>query len=251
MKAYGLRAATVFLISTLVIGAMIVGFFFLSGGELSHDVDATPLPEQPVRVVIIDAGHGGEDGGAVGVTGLLEKDLNLDIAKKLESLLTKNGYSVIMTRTEDVLLYDRSAAYKGRKKALDLAARQAIGDQYPNAIFVSIHANAFSEQIYHGLQIWYSPNHASSARLAQEIRGAVVGSLQPENHRQSKAAGSNIYLLYHLKSPAVLVECGFLSNPAECRALEDETYRQELALALYRGIAAYYESDAVTKEEKT
>ena len=78
-----------------------------------------------------------------------------------------------------------------------------------------------------------------------------MGSLQPENHRQSKAAGSNIYLLYHLKSPAVLVECGFLSNPAECRALEDETYRRELALALYRGIAAYYESDAVTKEEKT
>ena len=251
MKACGLNAVAAFLISTLAIGAMIVGLFFLSGGKLVPDLDVTAEPTQPVRTVVIDAGHGGEDGGAVGVTGLLEKDLNLDIAKRLEALLVDNGYTVIMTRTEDVLLYDRSADYKGRKKALDLAARQAIGDQNPDALFISIHANAFSEQVYHGLQIWHGTNHASSAKLAESIRAEVASSLQRDNHRQSKAAGSNIYLLYHLKGPAVLVECGFLSNPAECRALEDPAYREQLVLALYRGIAAYYESDAVIKEDGT
>ncbi|MBR5880589.1 MAG: N-acetylmuramoyl-L-alanine amidase [Clostridia bacterium] len=182
--------------------------------------------------MIIDAGHGGEDGGAVGVTGLVEKDLNLDLAKRLAALLEERGYRVIMTRTEDVLLYDRNTDYHGRKKALDLAARQAVGDANPDAVFVSLHANTFSEAIYHGLQVWYSPNNPEAAVLAECIRACVTAQLQPENHRQSKPAGSNIYLLYHLGTPAVLVECGFLSNPTECRMLEDDAYRDALALAL-------------------
>lgn len=239
----------VFLACSVVICFATVGLFLLSGGHLSTEQPPMPeppvqQPEQPAYTVVIDAGHGGEDGGTVGVTGLVEKDLNLDVAKRLSSLLEQNGVRVIMTRTEDVLLYDRNTDYEGRKKVLDLAARQAIGDANPDAIFVSIHANAFSQQQYHGLQIWYSGNNPQSGVLAESIRNETVASLQPDNHRQSKVAGSNIYLLYHLNNPAVLVECGFLSNPAECRALEDEAYRQQLALALCRGIMAYYENDA-------
>ncbi|MBQ7379861.1 MAG: N-acetylmuramoyl-L-alanine amidase [Clostridia bacterium] len=257
MKLRQFWMAAVFLILVAVIGAAIVGLFFLSGGDLSPGQEQSPevqkpQPEEPLRVVVIDAGHGGEDGGAVGVTGLVEKDLNLDIAKRLAALLEKEGVRVVMTRSEDVLLYDRNTDYQGRKKALDLAARQAIGDQNPDGIFVSIHANTFSQQIYHGLQVWYSGNHPQSLALAESLRAEVVGTLQPENHRQSKKAGSNIYLLYHLQIPAVLVECGFLSNPTECRALEDFEYRQELAHALCRGIMAYYENDADgTKEGQT
>ena len=240
----------VFLLSSVLICILGVGLFLLAGGSFAQDAvppseqQGTPeQPELPLRVVILDAGHGGEDGGAVGVTGLVEKELNLDLAKRLCALLEARGVRVIMTRTEDVLLYDRGADFEGRKKALDLAARQAIGDQNPDALFVSLHANTFSQGVYHGLQIWYSPNHAESALLAESIRSEVVGALQPDNHRQSKAAGSNIYLLHHLRQPAVLVECGFLSNPTECRALEDAAYREQLALALCHGILAYYESD--------
>lgn len=245
-----LLAALVFVGVSLVLCILCAGLFFLSGGEIKDTIPTVPEqgtqpePEQAKHTVIIDAGHGGEDGGAVGVTGLLEKDLNLDLAKRLAALLEERGYRVIMTRTEDVLLYDRNTDYHGRKKALDLAARQAVGDANPDAVFVSLHANTFSEAIYHGLQVWYSPNNPEAAVLAECIRACVTAQLQPENHRQSKPAGSNIYLLYHLGTPAVLVECGFLSNPTECRMLEDDAYRDALALALCQGIVAYYENDA-------
>lgn len=242
-------AALAFVGISLVLCALCAGMLLLGGGlpeaeRSAPEQETQPAPAQDLRTVVIDAGHGGEDGGAIGVTGLVEKDLNLALALRLCALLKERGYRVIMTRTEDVLLYDRSADYQGRKKQLDLAARQAIGDAYPDALFISLHANAFSRPIYHGLQVWYSPNHASSAALAEHIRTAVTDTLQPDNHRQSKQAGSNIYLLYHLQTPAVLVECGFLSNPAECRMLEDEAYRSALALALCEGIVAYYEDDA-------
>ena len=250
MKIKRLLPVAVFLLVSLLICVSVTGLFLLSGGSMQGvQEQGTPQetePEQladPLFTVILDAGHGGEDGGAVGVSGLVEKDLNLDIAKRVAALLEESGVKVIMTRTQDVLLYDRSVDYKGRKKVLDLAARQAIGDADPEALFVSIHANAFSQKQYHGLQIWYGTRHAASAALAESIRGEVVSTLQPDNHRQSKQAGSNIYLLYHLQNPAVLVECGFLSNPVECKALEDEEYRQALAHALYRGIMAYDEND--------
>ncbi len=250
MKKRMIFLPLVFLLGSVLICVLTVGLFLLAGGNVEQapdpptEQDTQPKPPKgPQRVVIIDAGHGGEDGGAVGVTGLVEKDLNLDLAKRLCTLLEVDGVRVIMTRTEDVLLYDRGADYEGRKKVLDLAARQAIGDANPDAIFISLHANTFTQQIYHGLQVWYSPNHAKSATLAETIRGEVVAKLQPDNHRQSKQAGSNIFLLHKLQIPAVLVECGFLSNPSECRALEDSEYRQKLAYALYRGIMAYYEHD--------
>ena len=251
MKKRRLLVPLAFLLCSVLICCLTVGLFMLSGGQIEQPAappeSEQPQPESPKEprfTVILDAGHGGEDGGAVGVGGLVEKDLNLEIAKLLAAELEKQGVQVIMTRTEDVLLYDRNVDFKGRKKVLDLAARQAIGDKYPEALFVSIHANSFAQQQYHGLQIWYGTNHPGSAALAECIRGEVVRTLQPDNHRQSKQAGSNIYLLYHLKNPTVLIECGFLSNPSECSALGDAAYRQELARALCRGILAYDENDA-------
>lgn len=250
MKKRVILLPLVFLFGTVLVCALTLGLFLLAGGSFEQapaspiEQETTPEPPKvPPRTVIIDAGHGGEDGGAVGVTGLVEKDLNLDLAGRICALLEADGVRVIMTRTEDVLLYDRGADYQGRKKVLDLAARQAIGDANPDAIFVSLHANTFPEQIYHGLQVWYSPNSEKSVLLAESIRAEVVSTLQPDNHRQSKQAGSNIFLLHKLQIPTVLVECGFLSNPAECNALADPAYRDRLAYALYKGICAYYECD--------
>ncbi len=190
-----------------------------------------------VPTVVIDAGHGGEDGGAVSAGGLLEKDVNLDIALRLRDLLTANGIPVVMTRTEDTLLYDKNANYQGRKKALDLAARRQIAEETPDCLFVSIHMNAYPDARYDGLQVWYSPNHPASASVAETIQRTARELLQPENDREIKAAGSSIYLLHRLTVPAVLVECGFLSNPAEAAKLSTDDYRGQVAFTLFLAIS--------------
>jgi N-acetylmuramoyl-L-alanine amidase len=204
---------------------------------------SAPLP-QAAPVIIIDAGHGGEDGGTTGHIGsreILEKHLNLDIAHSLCSLLTDAGYTAVMTRTEDRLLYDRNVDFNGRKKALDMAARLAIVEQAQNqgeVIFVSIHQNSFRDPAYSGLQVYYSPISPASATLAQSIQNHAREQLAPDNHRKIKPGG-DIYLLKRLSCPAVLVECGFLSHPAECAALADETYQNRLAYAIFCALREY------------
>ncbi len=189
--------------------------------------------------VVLDAGHGGEDGGAVGRLGgeeIYEKHLNLAVTRLVRDLLVADGVSVVMTREKDVLLYDRNVDYEGRKKALDLAARLAVGQSTENAIFVSIHMNAFPQTQYKGLQVYYSPQHPLSETLAQTMQTRVIEQLQPDNARKIKRAGSEIYLLDRLNCPAVLVECGFLSNTEDCAALCDESYQQRLAFLLFCAI---------------
>ena len=195
-----------------------------------------PLPARAPVTVVLDAGHGGEDGGAVGASGVYEKDVNLAVTLILRDLLVANGVNVVLTREDDRLLYDREVNYHGRKKALDLAARKQIAEKTPNAVFVSIHMNAYPQSQYRGLQVWYSPNNESSEPLAAALQARIANSLQPENERRVKPATSSIYLLHRLKVPAVLVECGFLSNPEECAALEDPAYQRQLALELFAGL---------------
>lgn len=203
-------------------------------GATSDDVigDSTPTP----FTVVLDAGHGGEDGGAVSVWGTYEKNLNLAIAMQVKGLLEANGIDVVMTRETDVLLYDRNVDYKGRKKALDLAARQKIAEDTPNAVFVSIHMNSYPLPQYHGLQVWYSPNDPHSQVLAKEIQSTVKEYLQPQNNRHVKSSTSSIYLLHHLKCPAVLIECGFLSNSEEASMLDSTEYQQQLAFLIFLSI---------------
>lgn len=194
----------------------------------------SPTAAEPkYRTVIIDAGHGGEDGGASSLAGLVEKDVNLDISMMLCDMLTASGIEVIMTRTDDRLLYDRNVDYQGRKKKLDLAARLAIAEKTDNAIFVSIHMNSYTNPKYSGLQVWYSQNHPDSLALAEIIQSNNRENLQPQNTRKTKAATSSIFLLDNIKSPAVLVECGFLSNAYEASLFETEEYRQKVAFVLF------------------
>ncbi len=219
------------------VAALSVAFRFLSDGmSLAGLLPTAANATDSRRVVILDAGHGGEDGGAVGKGALgevFEKDLNLDIARTLRDLLESDGVTVIMTRDEDVLLYDRNVDFHGRKKVLDLAARLCVGSSVENALFVSIHMNAFPQTQYHGLQVYYSKNHMLSSEVAADIQSTVHRALQPDNTRKVKAAGSEIFLLDRLHCPAVLIECGFLSNPDECAALDTAQYRQKLAFVLF------------------
>ena len=229
-----------FLSVTLAIGAIGLLFCYL-GERASSPLSPTTATQQlssTPRTVVIDAGHGGEDGGAVSAMGVCEKDINLHIAMILCEMLKERGIPVVMTRTEDTLLYDKNADYQGRKKALDLAARRSIAENSGNCIFVSIHLNAFPQTQYKGLQVWYSPNNEDSVKLANCIQQTVAKSLQPDNHRTVKRATSAIYLLHHLHCPAVLVECGFLSNPEEAAQLNTEEYQRQLASVLLEAIVA-------------
>ena len=193
-----------------------------------------PPPTYPT--IIIDAGHGGEDGGAIGKNGAYEKDINLEIAKKLKAILDANGIPCVLTRTTDILLYDRNADYEGKKKKLDLLARREFAEGYDNAIFISIHQNSYPKEQYSGFQAYYSPNDPTSKSLAVLIENSIRDSLQPQNNRASKQADSSIYLLDNLQCPSVLLECGFLSNQDECAMLCDEEYQNRLCEAIASGI---------------
>lgn len=207
-------------------------FYALEPGQTRLAAANAP---QNAPVIILDAGHGGEDGGATGTNGVLEKDLNLSLCAVLADLLRGAGYTVIQTRTEDKLLYDEGTK-KGHKKQGDLENRVKFTEKYPDSILVSIHMNTFPLQSCEGVQVWYSQNDERSAVLAKQIQDGVKAHLQPNNNRRIKAATSSIYLLRHAKAPAVLVECGFLSTPSECERLCDHVYQQKLALVLFDAI---------------
>lgn len=232
------------LATTLFTLACAFGVFGESGGGFKELLPTFADCEAKYTTVIIDAGHGGEDGGASSAAGLVEKDVNLEIALLLRDMLSEKGVNVIMTREDDRLLYDRNTNYQGRKKKLDLAARRAIADSTDDAIFVSIHMNSFTDPRYSGLQVWYSQNHADSRVLAETIRRENQAKLQNENTRATKAATSAINLLHNAKCPAVLVECGFLSNPDEARLFETQEYRKRVAAMLACSIFEFLKNAA-------
>ncbi len=200
--------------------------------------EATSADFSPV--IVLDAGHGGEDGGASSADGLIEKDVNLTLCRMLRAYFIANGWKTVMTRTDDRLLYDRNADFQGHKKALDLAARLQIAQKVSPALFVSVHMNAFPAlPSCCGTQVFYSVNHPLSRHYAESVQNAAA-DFQPNNRRVCKAAGSSIYLLHHLQLPAILVEAGFLSNPAEASLLADENYLASLAFVIFRGIVSAY-----------
>lgn len=191
--------------------------------------------------IVVDAGHGGEDGGAVGVNGLVEKDINLAIALALAENLKANNFQVILVRDGDYSVGDQSLSTVAERKRSDTKNRVRLVEETGECLLVSIHQNQFSQSQYSGAQMFYSPNNPESAQLAECIRESVVSSLQPDNTRQNKEAGEEIYLLTHCQVPAVLVECGFLSNPEEANLLSQEAYQQDMAAAIYNGIVSFLE----------
>ena len=186
-------------------------------------------------VVIIDAGHGGIDSGAVGVDNIVEKDLNLSIALKLKRLFNMSNFEVILTRETDTLLNDDGAR---KKKASDLSNRVKIANKYPDAIFISIHMNKFPQAQYKGMQVFYSPNSLNSVNLADLIRQNDKQYIQPDNNREIKR-GKDIYVLENIKNCGVLVECGFLSNPEEAHLLTQDDYQNKVAKIIFASVAEF------------
>lgn len=215
----------------------------LSGVGIFAIGQKTPQPvmaaiSQPPATVILDPGHGGMDGGAQ-ANGVSEKQVNLAIALDLKELLSAMGFRVIMTREDDRSIHDPQLTQVGRQKRSDLHNRLKLMQQNPQAIFVSIHQNKFEESWCSGAQIFYSPNHPDSQKLAALMQRSF-SALQPDNQRQIKEAGNNLFLLYEGQNPAVMAECGFLSNPDEAAALSDRDYQKKVAFVLMQAILEFY-----------
>ena len=219
-------------------------------GIIAFSHTCTKLVAQTVATnrnttIIVDAGHGGVDGGTSADDGTLEKTLNLEIALRLSDILKCMGYNVIMTRTDDVSIHDSTAKTIREKKVSDIRNRLAIINNTPDCVFVSIHQNHYSFEKSRGTQVFFSPNNSESMLLAEAIQSSVKNSLQPENTRTIKKSSTDIYLLYHATAPAVLVECGFLSNKAETELLKDVGYQNKLSFLIAMGIIDYINSEAV------
>lgn len=192
-----------------------------------------------IRKVIIDPGHGGEDGGAIGYSGTIEKDLNLDIALRLRDLLEWNGFEVEMTRDMDRSIHDEGLSTIGERKKSDMYHRLDLYNSDLQAVVISVHLNQYPDSSCHGAQVFYSQNNPASEELAKSIQSAIKARLQPDNRREIKPAEKNLFLLFHAKPPTVLVECGFLSNPEEEALLLQEEYRTKLAVAVFDGLMDY------------
>jgi len=196
----------------------------------------------PKRKVVIDAGHGGEDPGAVSdYSGLKEKDVNLSIAKKVQKLLEADNYEVIMTREEDVLIYQEGTTSETEMRRQDLTRRKKLIDESGADIVVSIHLNKFPQPQYFGAQTFYPPNSPESKRLAECLQKSIK-NIDPNNKRQAHLEKKPFILMKNLKVPTVFVECGFLSNPEEEKKLAQEEYQLKLAAAIKQGIDEYFSS---------
>ncbi|MDO4562481.1 MAG: N-acetylmuramoyl-L-alanine amidase [Clostridia bacterium] len=191
------------------------------------------------RRIIIDAGHGAPDGGAVGSTDTTESELNLAVATVLRERLVSQGFSVTMTRESERGIYEESAQ---NKKRSDMQNRLKIMRETDADMFVSIHMNHFTSSAYYGAEVLYSKTFAQSALLGESIMESLRAIDPPNQTRQAKAAPSSLYLMKNASMPAVIVECGFMSNTQEEALLLSETYQVRLADAICAGIIKYYNS---------
>ena len=223
--------------------ALLSAFVFLMiSAALNIKVSVSSESVKSMPTIVIDAGHGGEDGGAVSESGVLEKDINLSIANDTSALFYLLGFDVTQTRKTDIAL-DNGEDTIRKRKVSDMKKRLEIFNSSKENTIISIHQNKFSESKYHGTQIFYSPNNPKSKQLADSIKYSVKGLLQPDNERECKKADSGIYLLKNTNNPAVIVECGFISNGEECKNLLDSQYQKQMAYSITAGFLSYYNTN--------
>ncbi len=191
------------------------------------------------KVVILDAGHGGMDGGCSSAAGDVEKHINLAILLDLRELLQASGYEVIVTRDTDTSIHDKGIEGIANQKSSDMDNRLAIFNSVEDAICISIHQNQFTDPKYSGAQMFYADTNTESAALAQSIQNQFVEFLQPDNAREIKLCGKELFLCYYSENPTVMVECGFLSNPDEAALLVTEEYQQKVAFTIYAALMQY------------
>lgn len=222
---------------SIVMGIMLIVSMFFVGKEAAEYVNGSNVKTMD-RCVVIDAGHGGDDPGKIGINDALEKEINLQIAFRVKEYLEQNDIQVIMTRETDEGLYDRTAS---NKKVQDMKRRLEIINEAAPKVTVSIHQNSYPEESIHGAQVFYYNGSVEGQKLAQKIQEQFVKKVDGENKRQIKANDS-YYLLKKTSTPIVIVECGFLSNYQEAEKLCKEEYQEKVAWAIYMGVMQYLNS---------
>lgn len=216
---------------------VLIGCLLLAvGGSRAVTVLSVNAPVINRKTVVIDAGHGGVDGGATSCTGVLESQFNLEIALRLNDLMHLLGIDTIMIRETDCSVYTQGETI-AQKKVSDLKERVRIVNNTENGLLISIHQNLFSDSKYSGAQVFYAPTEGSQL-LAKHLQSAFIGTVNPNSHRQIKKA-DGVYLMQHIKNTGVLIECGFLSNPQEEYLLRDAAYQQKLCSVIACTVSNY------------
>ena len=218
------KKSIVVMVYLLVVSAFLAISY---GASLATTTVAQLIPLEREKTLVIDAGHGGVDGGATSCTGILESRFNLEICLKLEDLFHLLGYKTKMIRKTDISVYT-SGDTIAAKKVSDLRQRVKMVMETEDPVLISIHQNTFSDGRYSGAQVFYN---LQGEDLARCLQSSLVKSLNPDSKRISKPA-DGVYLMQHIDCPAVLVECGFLSNPEEEAKLRDETYQKKLCCVI-------------------
>ena len=222
MRKYGIAAAVL---------VLVLGFWFNAVYELCGPVPTMGEGISVSRTLVIDAGHGGEDGGAVSVTGVAESQINLSIACKLEDILALYGVRAEMLRREDVSLHSSDADTLRKKKVSDLHNRVSRIGEIPSPLLVSIHQNSYPDRRYRGAQVFYG-RVAGSEELANHVQLSLNENLGAYHTRAAKQIPDSIYLMKHVTCPAVLIECGFLTHPEEEGLLRSSSYQQKIAACI-------------------
>ena len=217
-----------------VILASVLGFVFWGNRTVTTLAETAPIDR--CCTILIDAGHGGVDGGATSCTGVLESQFNLEIALKLDDLLHLLGYQTRMVRTTDISVYTKGESI-AQKKASDLKERVRMAEEIPDGLLLSIHQNTFSDSRYSGAQVFYADTQGSQA-LAKQLQSAFTKTVNPGSKREIKK-GRGIYLMEHIRCTGVLIECGFLSNPEEEAKLRSKEYQQQLCCVIGATLAEY------------
>lgn len=219
--------------------ALALLFAAIAGQGQAAQTAALYAAEGEAAVLVLDPGHGGEDGGAVAADGTVESGINLAIAHRLEQAARLLGIRCIMTRREDVSIHDQSAQTLRQKKASDLKNRVALCNGTENAVLLSIHQNSLPQSPrVHGAQVFYNGQPGSEA-LAQAIQKALNDTVNGDRPRSAKLLNTGVYLMEHTQCPGVLVECGFLSNPEETGQLRDPAHQAKLALVILSAAASH------------
>ena len=214
----------------------VVGFFLAAAwaGSRTVTVMARREPVERENTIVIDAGHGGEDGGAVSCTGVMEKQINLEIALELNDLFHLMGHKTRMIRTDDRSVYTTGDTI-ARRKVSDLKERVRMVEETEDAILVSIHQNLFPDARYSGAQVFYS-QAGDGQGLAEVLQSAFRQTINPGSNRELKKA-TNVYLMEHISCTGILVECGFLSNPEEEALLRTKEYQQKICIVIASTLA--------------
>ena len=225
-------------LSIMVISTLLLLSFLVSVWFKSFVADINAMASMGNRIIIVDAGHGGEDAGTVASGEIYEKDLNLEYALRIGEILTEQGYTVVFTRVDDRMLYSPEENIKGHRKISDLKNRIKVCEGYPNSLLISVHMNSYGSSKYSGLQVYYKSDSDESMDLASKIQGRVHTDVQPDNKRNIKD-GKGLYLLDNSPVSSVLIECGFMSNNEELSKLLQKEYKNTLCFSIVCGIIEY------------